>query len=294
MDKKNSRKGIILAGGSGSRLYPITSVVSKQLLPVYNKPMIYYPLSTLMLASIKEILIITTPEDQNLFRRLLGDGSQFGIELCYAVQPTPDGLAQAFIIGKDFLDNHSSALILGDNLFYGADIENILANANKRNKGASIFTHHVKDPERYGVAEFRDKKVISIIEKPTAPKSNNAVTGLYFYDENVLDYVRELKPSKRGELEITDLNNMYLKNNSLFVEPLSPGFCWFDTGTHDSLIEASQFIASVEKRQDVKVACLEEIALNKNWITYEQLEKTALKLNGNEYGLYLLDLLKNK
>ena len=291
MKDNNKRKGIILAGGSGSRLYPITSVVSKQLLPVYNKPMIFYPLGTLMLAGIKDILIITTPDDLSLFKKLLGDGSQWGVELSYATQKNPDCIAQAFLIAEKFIKGYNCALILGDNLFHGPNIEKLLRKANSYADRATLFIHHVKDPERYGVAECNNNKVISIEEKPLKPKSNNVVTGLYFYDTNVIEYAKSLKPSKRGELEITDLNNLYLKNNNLFVEKLGPGYCWLDTGTYDSLIEASQFISTIEKRQDLKVACLDEIAYKNDWIDESQVEKNASLMKGNDFGKYLNRLI---
>lgn len=291
MKNSNKRKGIILAGGSGSRLYPITSVVSKQLLPVYNKPMIFYPLSTLMLAGIREILIITTPDDLYLFKKLLGDGSQWGIELSFEIQKTPDGLAQAFLISEKFIKGYPCALILGDNLFHGPNIEKLLNKANKDEDRATLFIHRVKDPERYGVVDCVDNKVISIEEKPLKPKSNKVVTGLYFYDTNVIEYAKSLKPSKRGELEITDLNNLYLKNNNLFMEELGLGYYWLDTGTHDSLIEAGQLISTIEKKQDIKVACLDEIAFKKDWIDDSQVKKNASLMKGNDYGTYLNRLI---
>jgi len=286
------RKGIILAGGSGSRLYPITHVVSKQLLPIYDKPMIYYPLSTLMFADIREILIITTPADQMSFQNLLGDGSQWGIKLKYQVQPNPDGIAQAFILAEDFIANDLVTLILGDNIFYGHNIESILHSSCIRNEGATVYAYHVNDPERYGVIEFDNNKVISIEEKPTNPKSNFAITGLYFYDKNVVDLVKQLKPSKRGELEITDLNKLYLHNDKLFVEFMGRGYTWLDTGTYDSLLDASQFISTIEKRQGLKIACLEEIAFKKKWISKSDLENLAKPLIKNTYGQYLMGLIQ--
>ena len=295
MANLQKRKGIILAGGSGTRLYPVTQSISKQLLPVYDKPMIYYPLSTLMLAGIQDILIISTPDDTPRFESLLGDGSQWGLNISYKVQPSPDGLAQAFILGDTFVGNDLSALVLGDNIFYGHDFNELLSNAMVRSDGATVFAYHVHDPERYGVAEFDStNKVLSLEEKPKNPKSNYAVTGLYFYDKDVVSMAKSLKPSPRGELEITDLNRLYLEKGKLNVEIMGRGYAWLDTGTHDSLLEASQFIATLENRQGLKVSCPEEIAYRRGWINANQLEKLAAPLSKNGYGQYLQRVLKEK
>lgn len=286
-------KGIILAGGSGTRLHPLTHVVSKQLLPIYDKPMIYYPLSVQMLAGIRDILIITTPHDAPLFTSLLGDGSQWGINIQYAQQPKPEGLAQAFIIGKDFVGKDRSSLILGDNIFYGHGLQQVIRTAAQRETGATVFGYWVKDPERYGVAEFNaEGRVTNLVEKPLHPKSNYAITGLYFYDNQVVDMAADLKPSHRGELEITDINRLYLEQDQIVIEKLGRGTAWLDTGTHDSLLQASNFIQTIEERQGLKICCPEEIAWNQGWIGAEQLEKQASLLSKNSYGEYLLRLLQ--
>ena len=288
-------KGIILAGGSGTRLYPITKGVSKQLLPVYDKPMIYYPLSVLMLAGIQDILIITTPEDQEGFIRMLGNGSDFGINLTYEIQPSPDGLAQAFIIGEEFIGSDGVCLVLGDNIFWGQGFTPVLKSAASRNSGASVFGYQVKDPERFGVVAFdENQKAISLEEKPEKPQSNFAVTGLYFYDNNVVEMAKKVKPSHRGELEITTLNQMYMERGDLNVELLGRGFAWLDTGTHESLLEAAMFVETIEKRQGYKIACLEEIAWNNGWLSNEQVMQTAKALSKNSYGQYLEDLIKSE
>ena len=288
-------KGIILAGGSGTRLYPITKGVSKQLLPIYDKPMIYYPLSVLMLAGIREVLIISTPDDIDGFKRLLEDGSALGIDISYAVQPSPDGLAQAFILGEDFIGDSNVCLVLGDNIFYGQGFTPLLKQAVNRQKGATVFGYQVKDPERFGVVAFDDdKRAISIEEKPENPKSNFAVTGLYFYDNDVINIAKQVQPSERGELEITTVNQMYMERGDLSVELLGRGFAWLDTGTHESLLEAAQFVETIEKRQGYKVACLEEIALNNGWLTKKQVLEAGQSMSKNAYGQYLISLVEEK
>lgn len=295
MTKINNRKGLVLAGGLGKRLYPLTQSISKQLLPIFDKPMIYYALSTLMLAGIRDILLISTPQDIPRFESLLSDGSQWGINIQYCVQISPDGLAQAFVLGESFIGNHHSTLVLGDNIFYGHNFSQFLLNAKNRVEGATIFTYHVSNPERYGIAEFDGQnKVISLEEKPIVPKSNYAVTGLYFYDQDVVKMAKSLKPSMRGELEITDLNRLYLNKNQLYVETMGRGYAWLDTGTHESLLEASQFISTLENRQGLKVACPEEIAFRNKWINAEQLQKLAALYAMNSYGDYLQNILKEK
>ncbi len=287
-------KGIILAGGSGTRLYPLTQVVSKQLMPLYDKPMIYYPLSTLLLAGIRDIFVITTPQDQPLFQELLRDGSQWGVNITYGIQPNPDGLAQAFLIGKDFIGNEGCSLILGDNVFYGTELPDLMETAQKREEGATVFGYWVKDPHNYGVAEFDDQdRVVGVEEKPDKPKSHYAITGLYFYDNQVVDIAGSIKPSNRGELEITDVNRVYLQKSQLSVERMSRGFAWLDTGSHDSLLDASNFIETIQKRQGLMVCCPEEIAFSKGWISADDVAKLAQTLKKNEYGQYLTRLISN-
>ena len=287
-------KGIILAGGSGTRLYPLTQVVSKQLMPLYDKPMVYYPLSTLLLAGIRDIFVITTPQDQSLFQELLKDGTQWGVNITYGIQPNPNGLAQAFVIGKDFIGTEGCSLVLGDNVFYGTELPDLMETAQKREKGATVFGYWVKDPQNYGVAEFDDNnKVIGVEEKPPKPKSNYAITGLYFYDNQVVDIAGSIKPSARGELEITDVNRVYLQQSQLSVEKMSRGFAWLDTGSHNSLLDASNFIETIQKRQGLMVCCPEEIAFSKGWISADEVAKLAHTLKKNEYGQYLKRMISN-